>query len=134
MFIDASAMVAIITTEPGHLALSRAVDAAPQCITSPLAIWEAASGISRKARSAARLELPVIEAFLQQADVTIETIDMEISCAALDAFDRYGRGSGHPAQLNMGDCFAYAFARNRGISLLYVGNDFTQTDVLRAIT
>ncbi|NJM29993.1 MAG: type II toxin-antitoxin system VapC family toxin [Rhizobiales bacterium] len=133
MFIDASAMVAIITKEPGNVALSRAIDSAAQCITSPLAIWETASGISRKARSAARLELPVIEEFLQQAEIAIETVDMGISRAALDAFDRYGRGSGHPAQLNMGDCFAYAFAKNRGVSLLYVGNDFTQTDVMRAI-
>jgi ribonuclease VapC len=134
MFIDASAMVAIIAKEPGNETLSRAIDAAAQRLTSPLAIWEAASGISRKVRSAARLELPVIEEFLRQAEITVETVDMEISRVALDAFDRYGRGSGHPAQLNMGDCFAYAFARSRGVSLLYVGNDFTQTDVLRAIT
>ena len=51
--------------------------------------------------------------------------------AALDAFSRFGKGQGHPAQLNMGDCFAYAVAKNRRVPLLYKGNDFVHTDVKR---
>lgn len=47
----------------------------------------------------------------------------------LDAFDRYGKGRGHPARLNMGDCFAYAMARQRGVPLLFKGDDFGQTDI-----
>ena len=48
---------------------------------------------------------------------------------ALAAFARFGKGQGHPAQLNMGDCFAYACARTRNIPLLFIGNDFSQTDI-----
>lgn len=48
---------------------------------------------------------------------------------ALAAFERFGKGSGHPAQLNLGDCFAYAIAKRHGIKLLYKGNDFSQTDL-----
>jgi len=52
---------------------------------------------------------------------------------AFDAFRRYGKGQGHPAQLNIVDCIAYALARVRAEPLLFKGNDFGKTDVLRAI-
>ena len=67
-----------------------------------------------------------------QGDVTIEVlrgVDLEVAAIALAAFDRYGRRSGHVANLNMGDCFAYAFARQRQARLLYKGKDFVHTDV-----
>jgi ribonuclease VapC len=50
------------------------------------------------------------------------------ACAA-DEFQRYGKGQGHPAQLNMGDCAVYALAKTLNEPLLFVGNDFTDTDV-----
>ena len=56
-------------------------------------------------------------------------IDAEEATTALVAAARYGKGRGHPAQLNLGDCFAYAMARNRRIALLFKGNDFTKTDI-----
>ena len=49
--------------------------------------------------------------------------------AALDAYARFGKGSGHPARHNMGDCFAYACARTNGARLLYKGDDFSHTDM-----
>ena len=52
---------------------------------------------------------------------------------AIDANLRYGRGSGHPAQLNFGDCFAYALARSRNLPLLFKGDDFIHTDVVPAL-
>ena len=48
---------------------------------------------------------------------------------ALVAFSRYGKGRGHPAQLNLGDCFAYAVAKNAGTTLLFKGDDFDKTDI-----
>jgi len=48
---------------------------------------------------------------------------------AADAFQRYGKGRGHPAQLNMGDCAVYALAKMVNEPLLFVGNDFSQTDI-----
>ncbi len=44
----------------------------------------------------------------------------------------YGRGSGHPARLNFGDCFAYALARETGEPLLFTGDDFVHTDLTPA--
>jgi ribonuclease VapC len=52
---------------------------------------------------------------------------------ALAAFSRYGKGRGHPAQLNLGDCFAYAVAKNYRTSLLFKGEDFSKTDIRSAL-
>ena len=53
--------------------------------------------------------------------------------AALDAFSGYGKGRGHPAQLNLGDCFAYAVARTYQTALLFKGEDFDKTDIRSAM-
>ncbi len=60
------------------------------------------------------------------APVPITALDVE---TASDAFARYGKGTGHPAQLNLGDCFADAVARNPRTSLLFKRDDFTKTDI-----
>jgi ribonuclease VapC len=69
--------------------------------------------------------------FLQAAGVTVVPVDAEQVEVARDGYARFGKGR-HPAGLNFGDVFAYALARLRGQPLLYVGEDFTRTDVLRA--
>ena len=132
MFVDASAIVAILTEEADAQELAAALDAAKEPVTSPIAVWEAAASISRKTRGHAEAELPDILAFLDVAQVSIEAIDISVAAAAIAAIDRYGRRSGHPADLNMGDCFAYAFATERNVQLLYKGKDFALTDVRQA--
>jgi ribonuclease VapC len=52
---------------------------------------------------------------------------------AFDAYQRFGKGSGHPAQLNLGDCAAYALARSLNLPLLFKGNDFVHTDVVSVL-
>jgi len=129
MFVDASAIVAILTGEDEAELLAAALDRSETGITSPIAVWEAAASISRKTGGRAADELPGILDFLTMAGTVIEPVAMPETAAALDAFDRYGRGSGHPADLNMGDCFAYAFAATRRLPLLYKGKDFAATDL-----
>ena len=75
------------------------------------------------------LALDAVTAALKEAEVTVAPIIEADAAAAIDAFARYGKGRGHPAQLNMADCMAYACARNRGLKLLYKGNDFAATDL-----
>jgi len=60
-----------------------------------------------------------------------ESLDLThpIGIAALEAARTYGRAAGHPAALNLGDCFAYACAKAAGVPLLYKGSDFAQTDL-----
>jgi ribonuclease VapC len=63
------------------------------------------------------------------ANVETVPITREIGDLALQAFEKYGKGRGHKAQLNMGDCFAYACAKSLGVPLLYKGDDFAKTDL-----
>lgn len=131
-FVDASAIVAILTGEPEADALADALEAARSPITSPIAVFEAALGVRRKRHaSVAEARRDVME-FLDIAGVRMVPIAASEADAALDAFDRYGKGRGHPAQLNLGDCFAYAVAKHHGIALLFQGNDFGKTDIARA--
>jgi ribonuclease VapC len=131
VFVDASALVAILTGEEEALSLTQALGSAYRPVTSAISVWEAAAAISRKTGRTAESELSDILAFLKAAEVEIAPVDIKVVALALVAFDHYGRRSGHRAKLNMGDCFAYAFARQRNAVLLYKGKDFALTDVRR---
>jgi ribonuclease VapC len=128
MFVDASAVVAIMTLEPGHESLAADLELASRSITSPLAIYEAALAIARLHRRDVGDAKAKVVSFLQRAEIAVVPIDGDAASLALDAQARYGKGS-HPARLNMGDCFAYAVAKQHGVPLLYKGNDFSQTDL-----
>ena len=129
MFIDASAIVAILTREPEADALADVLESARSPITSPIAIFAAALGICRKRHASVEEAGEDVREFLGVAGVrTVSIIEREAE-TALAAFSRYGRGRGHPAQLNLGDCFAYAMAKNHRTALLFKGEDFDKTDI-----
>jgi len=129
MFIDATAIVAILLREPEAGVSADALDGAHSPITSPIAMFEAALGIGRERHaSVAEAQADVVE-FLPTAGVRTVSISGKEAETALDAFSRYGKGSGYPAPLTLGNCFAYSVARNYGISLLFKGDDFDKTDV-----
>jgi len=129
MFIDASAIVAILTREPEADALADALESARSPITSPIAMFEAALGICRKRHASVEEAGEDVREFLGVAGVRTVSITEREAETALAAFSRYGRGRGHPAQLNLGDCFAYAMAKNHGTALLFKGEDFDKTDI-----
>ncbi len=129
MFVDASAIVAILTREPEADDLIERLGGAETPITSPIAMFEAVLGICRKHHSSVEATKQDLAEFLDAAQVGVVPITAKEADTALDAFLRYGKGKGHPAQLNLGDCFAYAVAKNLGKSLLFKGNDFDKTDV-----
>jgi ribonuclease VapC len=129
MFVDASAMVAILTGEPEADALADMLEAAGSPITSAVAVFEATLAICRKRHSSVAEARDDVLEFLRIADVRSVSIGGAEAATALDAFARYGKGRGHPAQLNMGDCFAYAVAKNHDTRLLFKGDDFSKTDI-----
>jgi len=133
MFVDASAIVAILTRESDADALADVLDAAHLPITSPVAVFEAVLGICRKHHASLAEAREDVREFLADARIRTVSITGEEAETALEAFSRYGKGRGHPAQLNMGDCFAYAIARNHRVSLLFKGDDFNKTDIGPAI-
>ena len=73
------------------------------------------------------------DAPLERFKVVIEPVTTDQARIARGADRRFGRGSGHPAKLNFGDCFAYALAKELDEPLLFVGQDFTRTDVHRVL-
>jgi ribonuclease VapC len=127
MFIDASAIVAILTREPGADALVDALDAARERLTSPIALFEAVLGLCRKRRASVDEAQEDVREFLQMTGTRTIPITGKETETALAAFARYGKGRGHPAKLNLGDCFAYAMAKNHGAALLFTGDDFGRT-------
>jgi ribonuclease VapC len=131
MFLDASAIIAILAEEDEAEAFTAILDAATVRLSSPLAVYEAATGLARRRGRPLPWAQDVVTAFLQTADVAVVSIGIEEEAEAIDAFDRFGKGR-HPAGLNMGDCFAYACARTHGVPLLFKGDDFSKTDIARA--
>ena len=73
------------------------------------------------------------EEFLQQAGIEIEPVTVLQAHIAREAYRDFGKGSGHRARLNFGDCFAYALAKESDEPLLFQGNDFSETDVKPAM-
>jgi len=132
MFVDASAIVAILTREPEADALAEVLETARSPITSPIAIFEAALGICRKHHASVEEAEADVREFLEVAAIRAVSITEREAETALAAFSRYGKGRGHPAQLNLGDCFAYAVAKNHRTALLFKGDDFSTTDIAPA--
>jgi ribonuclease VapC len=127
--VDASAIVAILTGEAEDAALMTALERAESALTSPIAIYEAALGLCRRRHSSvAEAENDVME-FLAAARIGVAAVEPAAAQAALAAFARYGKGGRHPAQLNLGDCFAYGQAKALNAQLLYKGADFSMTDI-----
>jgi ribonuclease VapC len=132
MFVDASAIVAILTREPETDTLADLLEAARAPITSPIAVFEAVLGVCRKRHASVEEAEEIVREFLEVAAIELIPITAREAETALAAFSRYGKGRGHPAQLNLGDCFAYAAAKNHRRALLFKGDDFDKTDIRSA--
>jgi len=129
MFVDASAIIAILTDEPEAEHLAETLQAFKAHVTSPNAIYEAVLGLARKLSCSLTQASTHVTAFLALFSIETMPINSEDARTALIAFEKFGKGRRHPAQLNMGDCFAYAAAKNSSRELLFKGDDFSQTDI-----
>jgi ribonuclease VapC len=128
MFVDASAIIAIIGDEPEATRLAAALGRAREAWTSSIALFEAVAGLARIRACAVAEAEEIVRLFLQEARVQLMDIGDEVGRTALVAFERFGKGR-HRAALNMGDCFAYGCARQLGVPLLFKGDDFSRTDI-----
>jgi len=128
MFVDSSAMVSMIVREADADELANRLEGARSPVTSGLALYETVLGVMRVHRWTIPRAHGAVEEFLEVADVKVIDISRKDADAALEAFSRYGKGR-HRAALNMGDCFSYACASERGIPLLCKGDDFVHTDI-----
>ena len=128
MFIDASAIVAILAREPDADGIALKFKGVRPLMTSPLSVYEAVLAIARLRNIDIHEADSGVSVFLTHYNIRVANITDDIGQAAIIAFDNYGKGR-HKAGLNMGDCFSYAFARLHQVPLLCKGNDFVHTDI-----
>ena len=128
MFVDASAIIAIIGDEEDGPTLAARLGQAGKAYVSPIVIYEAIAGLARRRACTISQAEELVDLFMSEAGVETIEINARIGRDAIRAFEQYGTGR-HKADLNMGDCFAYACANARRTSLLFKGNDFVHTDV-----
>jgi ribonuclease VapC len=129
MVIDTSALVAILQQGADADGLLRLLAAAGSRRVSAATVLETAIVLEARSGEEAGEQLDL---FLTRGQVEIEPVTAEQVRIARKAWRRYGKGTGHPARLNFGDCFSYALAHSLGEKLLYKGADFAHTDVARA--
>ena len=130
MIVDSSAVIAILKREPDAPTYADALASNPAPKMSA-ATYVEASIVADRDRHPMRCRL--LDAVLLDADIEIVPFDEAQARIAREAYRDFGKGSGHKARLNLGDCFAYALAKATGEALLYKGTDFGQTDVASAL-
>ena len=126
MIVDASAIVAILRDEPEKEQFNEAIAHAESRRISAVNYVEAAAVIDA---SRSPISSRKFDELFREAKITIEPVTALQARVAREAYRDFGKGSGHAARLNLGDCFAYALAKVAGEPLLYKGEDFGKTDL-----
>ena len=129
MIVDSSAIVAVLGGEEGAEGLLRAMVEAP-AVRMPAATYvECAVVIDRRASAATRRRF---DELLQTLGVEVVPLTVEHALLSREAYRDFGHSTGSQARLNLGDCYSYALAAHAGEPLLFVGDDFTHTDLVAA--
>jgi len=140
MFIDASAILAVIKKEPEAELFAEKIKNATKICASAMSRYEAVVGLATASRKAGQRisakaiadAVSMVDDFFEIFDIRIIPIDEREAKEAIEAFANYGKGTGHRAQLNMGDCFSYGVAKSHKLPLLFKGSDFIHTDIKKA--
>ncbi|MES2755619.1 MAG: type II toxin-antitoxin system VapC family toxin [Pseudomonadota bacterium] len=130
MIVDTSAICAVLFDEDEGDAFLRMLVRAERVQLSAGNWIELAPVLSH--RRTGELEAR-LDWLIKQCGITISAVSVAQADLARDAYRRFGRGTGHPAKLNFGDCFAYALAKETGEPLLFKGDDFRHTDIRAAL-
>lgn len=128
MIVDSSAIVAVLKQEPEAASFAALMADDPRVRISAANYVEAGVVIDRSGPVASR----GLDQFIDDAQISIEPVSARQAEVARQAYRDFGKGSGHPAGLNFGDCFAYALAFESGEPLLYKGDDFAHTGIAAA--
>ncbi len=132
IFVDASAFAALILNENRANDIAKVIDSDQPLFTSALAIYEAAMAVARVQELPFRASHNAVMMVIERGCIEIAHMTEITAINAMLAFERFGKGR-HKAKLNMGDCFAYAIAQAHGGAILFVGDDFTHTDLPDAL-
>jgi ribonuclease VapC len=130
MIVDTSAIIAIIKNEPEARAFSEVIEDAKLVRVSAACCLESRIVVGRYKDPILTARL---EDILENPGLLVEPVTAAQAKVAWEAYRDYGKGSGHRANLNFGDCFSYALAREKREPILYKGDDFAHTDLRPAI-
>lgn len=130
MIVDTSAVVAILGQEPGWEAYAEALRAADGASMSTGTYVELGIVVDRLGDPSISRRL---DRLLAAWNIELVPVSEEQAMIARAAYADYGRGTGHPARLNLGDCFSYALASHTDQPLLFKGTDFAHTDLTPAV-
>lgn len=128
LVVDTSALIAILRSEPEASSMLNVLGTAEQSLFSSASLLEASIVTAGKRSEGLRLA-----ELVQAAELEIVAFSQIDASIGAEAFRRFGKGSGHPANLNFGDCFSYALAKSRNLPLLFKGDDFVHTDIEPAL-
>lgn len=131
IFVDSSAIVAMLAREPEEAAFIAALQREPETVTSGHVMLESAMRLSSMFNVLPSAADQRVTRLLQETATAVVPITEDIAHIAVEAFERYGKGRAKPG-LNFGDCLSYACAKAHGARLLYKGEDFAATDIARA--
>jgi ribonuclease VapC len=124
IIVDTSALFAIAANESERDAFIEILDSEKGLI-SAVTYVESVMVLTGRSK---RLASTRVDDLMRASGIEIVPVDENLASAAVNAFDRYGKGR-HPARLNLSDCFAYGLARSRNLPLLFKGDDFSKTDI-----
>jgi ribonuclease VapC len=130
VILDASAVIAILRREPDAAAYAQALEAASERRISAVN-WVETAVVLDGSRDP--VSSRALDELMAEAAVEIVPVSVEQARLARAAYRDFGKGSGHPARLNFGDCFAYALAQATREPLLYKGRDFARTGLRSAL-
>jgi ribonuclease VapC len=130
VIVDTSAIVALMLREPRTAEIVGALREAPSLRMSAATYVELCAVVDNRRSPNQRRHL---DALLEACQIEIVPFTSEQAQVARDAYRDYGRGSGHKARLNLGDAYSYALAATAKEPLLFVGDDFTHTDLVPAL-
>jgi ribonuclease VapC len=128
--VDSSAIMAILKREEDARQIAERLSSAEAKFLSAATYMECGTVVVRRYGSEG---LSVMQDLVHALKLEIVSLTSDQANLGIGAFFRYGRGSGHPAKLNFGDCFSYALAKTRNLPLLFKGNDFSHTDIEPAL-
>lgn len=129
MFVDTSAIIAILAVEDDATHYASAIEASENRWTGAHVRLECVMNLARIAGVTPEDADVIFSDFIQGLSIHVVPIEDSTSAEAVRAFARYGKGRGNPAQLNFGDCLSYACAKRLGVPILFKGRDFIHTDL-----
>jgi ribonuclease VapC len=131
--VDSSAVIAMMLQEPPAAALAARLAVDSERVLSIASYLEAGTVLAGRRRHDRLKAIDELDAFLAETGIDLEAVDVTQGRLALRARISHGRGMGHGGVLNFGDAFSYALAKSLDAPLLFIGNDFAETDIKPAL-